>query len=249
MPKNPPDLPLLLASPDPTQRVAVQQTAFAYDVLGRYVCNDWAEIQAQLADGGFPFDAIVIGAGMFGAYCAEKLYRESGPLGLRILVLDAGAFLFPGHIQNLPQRLGGSVGGPTYPRKRDDGTGTQNVVWGVPWISNEAFPGLAYNIGGRSLFWGGWSPRLTDDDLASWPKDVRDYLVSQPGYGSTEQETGVVPSTDYIVQTNLYQALLKALQKAQSNVNAVTAVGEAPLAVRQGNLALRFQHAIRLDDP
>jgi hypothetical protein len=40
--------------------------------------------------------------GMFGAYCAEKLYRDSARLGLRILVLDAGAFLFPGHIQNLP---------------------------------------------------------------------------------------------------------------------------------------------------
>jgi hypothetical protein len=46
------------------------------------------------------------------------------------------------------------------------------VVWGIPWISDEAFPGLAYTIGGRSLFWGGWSPTLTDADLAAWPADV-----------------------------------------------------------------------------
>jgi hypothetical protein len=109
MPKNPPDLPRLL--PSATDRVQVQQTAFSYDVMGRYVCNDWAEVKASLADGGFPFDAIVIGAGMFGGYCAEKLYRLGTGLGLRILVLDAGAFLFPTHIQNLPQRLGGAVGG------------------------------------------------------------------------------------------------------------------------------------------
>jgi choline dehydrogenase-like flavoprotein len=233
MPKNPPDLPLLLASPDPTQRVAVQQTAFAYDVLGRYVCNDWAEVQAQIADGGFPFDAIVVGAGMFGAYCAEKLYREGGPLGLRILVLDAGAFLFAGHIQNLPQRLGGSVGGPTYPRKREDGTGTQNVVWGIPWISNEAFPGLAYNIGGRSLFWGGWSPTLTDADLAAWPADVVAWLKSPDGYPRTAEEIGTAETTDYMMNSTFHDDLKTAFQTAIGGLGApLGPVEEAPLAVQ-----------------
>jgi hypothetical protein len=191
MPKNPPDLPRLLASGASTDRVQVQQTAFSYDVLGRYVCNDWLEIEAELQDGGFPFDAVVIGAGMFGGYCAEKLYRHGADANLRLLVLDAGAFLFPTHIQNLPQRLGGSIGGPAYPRTREDGSGTQNVIWGIPWISNEVFPGLAYCVGGRSLFWGGWSPRLTADDLARWPQDLATYLVGagagQPGaYSLTE---------------------------------------------------------------
>ncbi|HYS39147.1 MAG TPA: family 16 glycoside hydrolase [Pseudonocardiaceae bacterium] len=233
MPKNPPDLPLLLASPDPAQRVAVQQTAFAYDVLGRYVCNDWAEIQAQLTDGGFGFDAVVVGAGMFGAYCAEKLYRESAPLGLRILVLDAGAFLFPGHIQNLPQRLGGSVGGPTYPRKREDGSGAQNVVWGMPWISNEAFPGLAYNIGGRSLFWGGWSPRLTDADLANWPADAAAWLAGPDGYARTAEEIGTAETTDYMVDSTFHNDLLTAFQTTIGGLGApLDAVEEAPLAVQ-----------------
>src|SRR5436309_11842468 len=102
MPKSPPNLPRLLASSAATDRVPVQDTAFTYDVLGRYVCNDWLEIEAQIADGGFPFDAVVVGAGMFGGYCAEKLYRHSASADLRILVLEGGAFLFPTHIQNLP---------------------------------------------------------------------------------------------------------------------------------------------------
>src|SRR2546426_6231884 len=79
----------------------VQATTFSHDVIGRYVCNTWEEITAAQASGGYPFDVVVIGAGMFGGYCAEKLYPRGSALGLRILVLDAGAYLLPSHIQNL----------------------------------------------------------------------------------------------------------------------------------------------------
>jgi len=68
----------------------VQDTAFTYDVLGRYVCNTWEEIQASQDSGGYPFDAVVLGAGMFGGYIAEKLYRLGTELGLRILIIEAG---------------------------------------------------------------------------------------------------------------------------------------------------------------
>ena len=37
MPKVPPDLPRLLPSASPSDRVQVQQSAFSYDVLGRYI--------------------------------------------------------------------------------------------------------------------------------------------------------------------------------------------------------------------
>ncbi|MDD5033119.1 MAG: hypothetical protein PHE55_00040 [Methylococcaceae bacterium] len=232
--------------PDPNQTPApfdVQETTMSYDVFGRYVCNTWAEVDAGQRNGGYPFDAVVIGAGMYGAHCAEELYRLGAPLGLRILVLDAGGFLLPAHIQNLPQQLGGSIGGSSL-RQRDDGT--QNVIWGMPWISNAGFPGLAYCLGGRSLFWGGWSPRLTADDLTQWPTEVANYLQSTSNvacnpdpnvaapdvYCETEREIGVVPSTDYIIQTELYQALLNAFSAAQANVATITEVREAPLAVQ-----------------
>jgi hypothetical protein len=76
------------------QAVEVQETTFAIDVLGRYVCNTWDE---AVNNGGVAFDAVVIGAGMFGAYCAEKIYRRSN---LRVLVLVAGSFLVSEHVQN-----------------------------------------------------------------------------------------------------------------------------------------------------
>lgn len=235
MPKSPPDLPRLTPSGAPTDRVQVQQTDFSHDILGRYVCNDWAEVQAQMQDGGFPFDAVVVGAGMFGGYCAEKLYRHGADADLRILVLEAGAFLFPTHIQNLPQRLGGSVGGAAYPRTREDGSGVQNVVWGMPWISNQGFPGLAYCVGGRSLFWGGWSPRLTQADLARWPQELATYLAGGPGqpaaYDLTEAEIGVAAEAAFITRHQFHDALLAKLQAAVPAVASVTRVEEAPLAV------------------
>jgi len=238
MPKNPPNLPRLLPSTDPADRVQVQQTALAYDVLARYVCNDWGEVQASLDDGGYPFDAVFIGAGMFGAYCAAHLYSRGVGRALRILVLDAGAFLFATHIQDLPERLGGSVGGPAYLRTREDGSGAQNVVWGMPWISNEPFAGLAYCLGGRSLFFGGWSPRLTANDLVNWPPDVASYLVGGAGtpgaYERTEQEIGTADTTDYMMG-DFHDTLLQAFRTATSGRHAVanvTAIEEAPLAVQ-----------------
>jgi choline dehydrogenase-like flavoprotein len=220
----------LLPGPNPA-RDDVQQTAFSYDVMGRYICNNWQEILAAQGLGSYPFDAVVIGAGMYGAYCAEKLYRRGSPHALRILVLEAGAFLLPSHIQNLPQQLGGKVGGPNYLRTRDDASGTQNVIWGMPWISNELFPGLAYCIGGRSLFWGGWSPALTTQDLSNWPNDVAAYLNSPAGYSFTADEIGTGTTTDFITQTALYNALSNAIGAAIP-ISGITEVREAPLAVQ-----------------
>ena len=166
-----------------------------------------------------------------GAYCAEKLYRLGADSGLRVLVLDAGAMLLPVHIQNLPQRLGGSLGGPRYNRTREDGTGGHNIVWGLPWISNEPSPGLAYCLGGRSLFWGGWSPRLTETDLEQWPAEVREYLTKPGGYDRTEIEIGTVPSCDYMLATSFHDSLRTAVDKAVRDVPSLRTVEEAPLAV------------------
>src|SRR5437879_13704901 len=77
--------------------VEVQETAFSIDVLGRYICNTYDE---AVNNGGFPFDAIVIGAGMYGSYVAEKIYRQ-GKGNLRVLLLEAGGVLVSEHVQRL----------------------------------------------------------------------------------------------------------------------------------------------------
>ncbi len=234
-------MPLLKLIPDTNQPPApadfdVQETSFSFDILGRYVCNTWDEINSGINSGGYPFDVVITGAGMFGGYIAEKIYRAGRALALRILIIEAGDFLLSSHIQNLPQKLGGKIGGVDTLRKTDDGK-AQNVIWGMPWISNEGFPGLAYCIGGRSLFWGGWSPRLTDEDLASWPAEIKTYLKDVPlpqkgAYTITEEEIGVSPSTDYIRKASSYTALDTAFKTAMASIPAITEVAEAPLAVQ-----------------
>src|SRR5438552_19092263 len=96
MPNN---LPRLIPAADPNDRVVVQDTEFTQDVLRRFICNTWEE---ATQNGGVGFDAVVIGAGMFGAYCAEKIYRHAN---VRVLVLDAGSLLVTEHVQNL-SRIG-----------------------------------------------------------------------------------------------------------------------------------------------
>ena len=132
----------------------VQRTTLGLDVMGRFVCNTWEE---ATANGTRQFDAVVIGAGMFGGYCADKIYRLGQAGGLKVLVLDAGPFLIPTHVQNLPN-IGLNVPGPMFPAN-DPGI-PRELVWGTAWRGNVPFIGQAYCIGGKSLYWGGWCPRL-----------------------------------------------------------------------------------------
>src|SRR6266851_3433629 len=216
-------------NPDPQVLVDVQQTSFSHEVLGRWMCSTWPEVSNN---GGDPFDVVVIGAGMFGGYIADKLYRNGKSIGLRVLVIEAGSFLLPMHVQNLP-RLGLFGPGEQVVANNAQDPGPQNMVWGHPWHSNQAFPGLAYCLGGRSLFWGGWSPRLTSADLeprpsdqASWPSDAAAYLLAN--YEAVETEMGVRPTTDYI-SGSLFDRLNARLG---SVVGPGQSVAEAPLAVQ-----------------
>jgi len=216
-------------NPDPNVQVNVQQTEFSFDVLGRWVCSSWDEVRNN---GGDPFDVVVIGAGMFGGYVADKVFRRGEGIGLRILIVEAGSFLMPTHVQNLP-RLGLNAPNPSVVASNTQDPGAQNLVWGHPWHSNQAFPGLAYCMGGRSIFWGGWSPRLTAADLgarpapqAAWPADAAAYLTAH--YDAVEIEMGVQPTADYISG--------ELFDKLKARFGAVVGVGQtledAPLAVQ-----------------
>ena len=212
---------------NPNVTVIVQDTAFSTDAMGRYICNTWEEATGNVANGGFPFDVVVIGAGMYGAYCAEKIYRASGK-AKRILVLEAGPFLVSEHVQNLT-RMGLNPGGAVIVAKNADDPGTRERVWGSPWRSNTAFPGLAFCIGGRSLYWGGWSPALTPADLAQWPPVVAADIVNT--YPAVRKEIGTDPTTDYI-SGPLFQELFNRCTAVQGAVPTVDAIEEAPLAVQ-----------------
>lgn len=203
----------------------VQRTSLGIDVLSRFVCNTWDE---ATAGGARQFDAVVIGAGMFGGYCADKIFRFGEASGLKVLVLEAGPFLVGTHIQNLPN-AGMNVPGRITP-SNDPGI-ARELVWGIPWRSNVDFIGQAYCIGGKSLYWGGWCPRLLATDLSVWPTAVGQYL--NQNYGLLEQQTGVDVKTDFIqgpLFTLLKQRIATFIQKG--SVAHVDSVEDPPLAVQ-----------------
>src|ERR1700722_20661583 len=98
-------LPPLFASP--VGEVDYQETSFSVDAVARNVCNTWEEATTNP-----DFDVVVIGSGMFGAYCADKLFRNTKLK--RTLLLDAGVFLLAEHFQNLPN-IGLNVPDPMDP--------------------------------------------------------------------------------------------------------------------------------------
>src|SRR2546427_491364 len=136
-----------------------EETTFTLDNMGRFLCNTLQEAldstTVQVAGKQRNFDAIVIGGGTFGAVIASSLLFADVTHSRRILVLEAGPFALPEHVQNMPF-LGGT------PDFR------------VPWDSHPAlgYAGLLFSIGGRSLAWGGWSPQLLDQEFKNWPSSV-----------------------------------------------------------------------------
>jgi hypothetical protein len=81
---------------------ATERTSFTKDIEWRYLCNDITEVNSWKSTGGRPFDIIVIGGGTFGSAIAEHLWfrqKQAGG-GLRTLVVEAGLFTVPEHVQN-----------------------------------------------------------------------------------------------------------------------------------------------------
>src|SRR6266851_8270926 len=84
--------------------ITTEDTSFTHDILGRYVCNTFAE-----AKNSGTFYIIIIGGGTFGLTLAQDLFERSRPFGAaikpgnyRILVLEGGPFTLPEHVQDLP---------------------------------------------------------------------------------------------------------------------------------------------------
>lgn len=173
-----------------------EPTSFTLDNMGRFLCNTLQEAldsAAQSVGGrGRTFDVIVIGGGTFGSVVAEHLFVADVTASRRILVLEAGPFVLPEHVQNMPF-MGGA------PDMR------------VPWVNHPAlnYFGLLFAIGGRSLTWGGWSPELLDIELSAWPPALRTALRTKY-FADASRHIGVNETNDFIYGI-LHTALRKQL--------------------------------------
>jgi len=224
-----------------------ESTTFTRDVEGRYICNTIDEARVTFdpdarAAAGLParadlrpFDIVIVGGGTFGAALASALFERDKERKHRILVLDGGPFAVHEHVQNIP--LAGFTGPDAihlatiqqWQANNDEKAfrDWNREVWGLAWHSPHKFPGLAYCVGGRSLFWGGWSPQLLDAEMPdkSWPAAVKTELKNA-FFRQASEQIGVTETNDFI-QGELHLALRK---KLFDGVTANQVTGAIPLA-------------------
>ena len=277
--------------------IPTPERIFTRDILGNYSCNTFPE---AVASG--PFDVIIIGGGTYGLTLAQDLFFRSKrfdqmpggvpqdvlkPLNYRILVLEAGPFTLPEHVQGIPNLGLSDPGakppfppGSTLPATRQEliaqGNDTKALfeVWGLPWNSSERFDGLAYCLGGRSLYFGGWSTRYFDTEMHTtpigtvtaatlWPPTVVQDLKAR-FFLEAAKQTGVSAANDFLNGTlhdfyrkqlfQTYGAIPAAVPLAEADLPDYTA--EAPDDVTPGLQALLdnppypgFQVSLKLDAP
>jgi choline dehydrogenase-like flavoprotein len=114
------------------------------------------------------FDVIIVGSGIGGGILADDLAERIGS-SRRILVLEAGSFVYPTHVYNLCRF-------PNAALARHFGCDT---FWQAGTPDDQFFigekPQLAF--GGRSIFWSGLIPTIQPWELEFFPSRVRHDLA------------------------------------------------------------------------
>lgn len=114
------------------------------------------------------FDFIIIGSGMGGGILADDLADRLGQ-SHRILVLDAGSFIYPTHVYNISRIPNYAVarhfGVDNFKQSPDD----SNYIGEKPQLA----------FGGRSVFWSGLIPDIQDWELDFFPDNVRNDLKTK----------------------------------------------------------------------
>jgi choline dehydrogenase-like flavoprotein len=113
------------------------------------------------------FDVIIVGSGMGGGVLADDLAERVGS-SKRILVLEAGSFVYPTHVYNACRfpnaNLAKHFGCDTF--WQPGNSSSQNYIGEKPQL----------NLGGRSIFWSGLVPAAQSWELEFFPARVRQAL-------------------------------------------------------------------------
>lgn len=123
------------------------------------------------------YDVIVVGSGIGGGIVADQLADS----GLDVLVLEAGSALFTTHTANLPRQYQlGQFEKHLWALFDEYKVINYQNAYGSEYQGAQAF-----NLGGRSIFWGGFIPRMTWWELETWPEAVR-WALEDVAYAQAE---------------------------------------------------------------
>lgn len=147
------------------------------------------------------FDIIIIGSGIGGGVLGDDLAERLGKQK-RILVLEAGSFLYPTHVYNVCRFPNASLakhfGCGTFWQSGNEQS--QNYIGEQPQL----------NFGGRSIFWSGLIPSIQGWELEFFPDRVRQDLQSGllARAGETMNESRSMGATAQVIVSKLRQSPL-----------------------------------------
>jgi choline dehydrogenase-like flavoprotein len=149
------------------------------------------------------FDIVIVGSGIGGGVLADDLAERLGS-HKRILVLEAGSFIYPTHVYNLCRfpnaNLAKHFACDTFWQSGD--SGSQNFIGEKPQL----------NFGGRSIFWSGLIPTVQGWELDFFPASVRQDLAGGllNRAGETMNESRSLGATAQAVVARLRESPLAA---------------------------------------
>lgn len=114
------------------------------------------------------FDFIIIGSGIGGGILADDLADRLGH-SHRILLLDAGSFIYPTHVYNISRAPNSAVAQHFGVDNFTDWPDSAFFIGGKPQMA----------FGGRSIFWSGLIPQVRNWELDYFPAAVRAELAAQ----------------------------------------------------------------------
>lgn len=165
------------------------------------------------------YDVIVIGSGIGGGILADQL----SDLDVDVLVLEAGSYLFPTHVGNLPRQH--QIG------KFDKHIWSLFDEFGVANYENDDNSQYAgaqtFNLGGRSLFWGGLIPRMISWEMDLWPQDPIKWYLEDSGYPRAED----ILNRAQLTPQDYPKRIKKLLRQRFADYNHT----DAPMAVQYSN--------------
>jgi choline dehydrogenase-like flavoprotein len=175
------------------------------------------------------FEIVVVGSGVGGGILADDLADRLGTQK-RILVLEAGSYLFPTHVFNICRFPNADVADKfecnTFWQWGD--SGSQNYIHERPQL----------NFGGRSIFWSGLIPTIQPWELEFFPPRVRHDLTTGllARAGEKMNESASMGTTAQAVVTKLRQCPLAQDFEIQETPRAL----HQPYLTREGVPADRY---------
>lgn len=187
-------------------------------------------------------DCLVIGSGTSGVTAAIELANR----GLRVAILEAGPLVLTEH-----------VGSGPFANRGDIVPGIHDLVrYGTVWTTSaqaasaqagtvEANNNAWSVVGGRTVFWGGCTPRFLDSDFADWPYDADEV---HPWYERAEKLIGVSGGGNDDTPPPFMHHAAQDRLLARLSAGGIAATN-APLgidtrAVRDGRMSLGFDSSV-----